>query len=273
MQQATQVQPQPYSGRRPLRRILLCFGIGFLLLLTAAVFCLAWAIHKPIHIQDHFEEAGLGPVWLSKAMEPGAFSIQNRIVRSGNCAAQITLKAGDHHEDASWMGEENERDEITEAPWFWSGMGKTFEYSFSLYLPKDFPVVNTRLVIAQWKEFCEWIRCRPPNPVLAIRYSGGELFVTRRGDEGQTRLYTAQGDMRGRWLDFRFVIRFSQKDDGIITGWLNGQQIIQYRGVTAYRSAFGYTAHAFFYFKMGLYRDLMKEPMTIYLDEFSKHEL
>jgi len=79
--------------------------------------------------------------------------------------------------------------------------------------------------------------------------------------------------MRGRWLDFRFVIRFSQNDDGLITGWLNGQQIVQYRGVTAYRAAFGYPAHGFFYFKMGLYRDLMQEPMTIYLDEFRKDQL
>ena len=93
-------------------------------------------------------------------------------------------------------------------------MDRTYEYSFSLYLPKDFPIVDIRLVIAQWKQVCEWFGCHPPNPVLAIRYSRGELFVTRRDDEGQTRLYTSRGEMRGRWLDFRFAVRFSQKENG-----------------------------------------------------------
>ena len=51
---------------------------------------------------------------------------------------------------------------------------------------------------------------------------------------------------------------------------MNGQQIVQYRRVTAYRAARGYPAHGFFcfkIFKMGLYRDLMKQPMTIFSAE------
>ncbi len=274
MQNATEIPAAFHPAKRGrIRRILLSLGIGFLLLVSGVVICLGWLMRRPIHNQDSFEEPGLDSVWISKAMVPEAFSIQNRIVRGGRYAAQIVLKSGDVHEDASWKGEANERDEICEAPWFWSRMDRTYQYSFSLFLPKDFPIVDTRLVIAQWKQVCEWFGCRPPNPVLAIRYSRGELFVTRRGDEGQTRLYTSLGEMRGRWLDFRFVIRFSQKEDGFINGWLNGQQIVKYTGVTAYRSSFGYTAHGFFYFKMGLYRDPMKELMTIYLDEFRKDQL
>jgi hypothetical protein len=159
-----------------------------------------------------------------------------------------------------------------EVPWFWSQSGTTYDYRFSLYLPTDIPIVQERLVIAQWKQLCEWVSCRPDNPVLAIRYVGGVLFVTRRNDAGQTTIYRSQGEMRGRWLDFRFVTRFSQSDDGVIDGWMNGQQIVRYRGVTAYRAARGYPAHGFFYFKMGLYRDLMKQPMTIYLDDFRKDQ-
>ncbi len=267
------LQDPAITGKRSrIRRILLCTGVAFVLIVAAAILCLILLIRRPVHVRDGFEKPGLDPVWIYWRMVPKAFSIQSEIVRSGRCAARITLKSGDVHEEASWRGEANERDELCEAPWLWSRMNKTYEYSFSLYLPKDFPIVDTRLVLAQWKQVCEWIRCHPPNPVFSIRYSGGELFVTRRDDEGQTRLYTSQGEMRGRWLDFRFVIRFSQKEDGFIAGWLNGQQIIQYRGVTAYRSSIGYTAHGLVYFKMGLYRDLMKEPMTIYLDEFRKDQ-
>ena len=98
--------------------------------------------------------------------------------------------------------------------------------------------------------------------MLAVRYVGGVLSITRKTDAGEVATYRSQGEMRGRWLDFRFVTRFSPKDDGAIDGWLNGERIAQYRGVTAYGAARGYPAHGFFYFKMGLYRDLMRQPMT-----------
>ena len=205
-------------------------------------------------------------------MVPGAFSTQREIVHRGHRAAQITLRANDCFEAASDDGAASERDELMEAPRFWSRSGRTYEYTFSLYLPRDFPIVETRLVIAQWKQLCEWVGCRPDNPVLAIRYVGGVVFVTRKNDSGEVTVYRSQGEMRGRWLDFRFVTRFSQTDDGAINGWMNGQPIVEYRGVTGYRAARGYPAHGFFYFKMGLYRNLMKQPMTIYLDDFRKDQ-
>jgi hypothetical protein len=229
-------------------------------------------MHRPVHIQDGFEEPNLSSVWIEERMVPGAFSTQSEIVHSGRSAAQITVRASDRLEQASDDGAATERDELMEAPKYWSQSGRTYEYSFSLYLPSDFPVVEKRLVIAQWKQLCEWGSCRPDNPVLAIRYVGGVLFVTRKNDAGETTVHSSQGEMRGRWLDFRFVTRFTQGEDGAIDGWMNGQQIAQYRGVTAYRAARGYPAHGFFYFKMGLYRDLMKEPMTIYLDDFRKDQ-
>ncbi len=205
-------------------------------------------------------------------MVPGAFSIQTEIVHSGHSAAQITLRPNDCVEEASDDGAASERDELMETPRFWSQSEKTYEYMFSLYIPMDFPIVENRLIIAQWKQLCELGNCRPDNPVLAIRYVGGVLFVTRKNDIDEATLYRSQGEMRGRWLDFRFVTRFSQGDDGIIKGWMDGQQIVQYHGVTAYRAAIGYPAHGFFYFKMGLYRDQMKQQMTIYLDDFQKNQ-
>jgi hypothetical protein len=259
--------------QRPLfRGVLLFAGALVLLLIAAETIPLAWLQHRPVHIRDDFEEPKLSSIWTAGKMVPGAFSIQSEIVHSGHSAAQITLHPNDGFEAASDDGAASERDELMEAPQFWSRSGRTYDYSFSLYLPKDFPIVERRLVIAQWKQRCEWEPCRPDNPLLAIRYVGGVLSVTRKNDAGQATVYRSQGEMRGRWLDFRFVTRFSQGDDGAISGWMNGQQIVQYRGVTAYRAAQGYPVHGFFYFKMGLYRDLMKQPMTIYLDDFRKDQ-
>ncbi len=53
-----------------------------------------------------------------------------------------------------------------------------YEFSFSMFLPADFPIVPTRLVIAQWKQSCAESIDRLLNgnsPVLAIRYVSGEL--------------------------------------------------------------------------------------------------
>jgi hypothetical protein len=247
-------------------------GGTLLLLALAAVTVLVWRFTRPVHVTDGFEEPGLGSIWTSARLAPGAFSVQEDVVRSGRRAARITLRASDRHEAATEEGPATERDELMEAPVVWSRTGRTYEYAFSLYLPADFPIVDTRLVIAQWKQLCEWTHCRPRNPVLAIRYFGGVLLVNRKNDDGKVVLYRSQGEMRGRWMDFRFVIRFSQQDDGRIDGWMNGERIVQFRGVTGYRDARGYPAHGFFYFKMGLYRDLMQEPMTIYLDDFRKDQ-
>ena len=35
----------------------------------------------------------------------------------------------------------------------------------------------------------------------------------------------------------------------------------------------GYQAPGYFYFKMGLYRNVMTEPMTVYIDEYRKRRL
>ena len=127
--------------------------------------------------------------------------------------------------------------------------------------------------LAEWKQLCEWVRCRPDNPVLAIRYQGGELFITRQDDHKIYKLYSTREEMRGRWLDFRFETRFSPGHDGRIDAWLNGQPIVHYLGPTAYQVKRGYLAQGYVYFKMGLYRNEMPQPMTIYVDEYRKDEL
>jgi hypothetical protein len=255
-----------------LRRVLLLAGTPILLLVTAGFLRMEWILHHAVHVQDDFEKPALSAIWTDERMVPGAFSIQSETVRSGHRAARITVHSNDRFEAGSDDGPASERDELMEAPRFWSQTGTTYAYSFSLFLPQDFPIAQTRLVISQWKQLCEFGACRPDNPVLAIRYVDGVLFITRKNDDGEAILFKTQGEMRGHWLDFRFVTRFSQSQDGAIDGWMNGLSIVHYRGVTAYRAARGYPAHGFFFFKMGLYRDLMQEPMTIYLDDYRKDQ-
>ncbi len=228
---------------------------------------------KGIHVYDGFESGGLGSNWSEWRLAPGSFRVQSNVVRAGRSAGEITVHAGDRHEAASDDGNATERDELMEAWYLVAHMHRTYRYSFSLFLPADFPNVPTRLVLAQWKQLCEWPRCRPDNPVLAIRYQNGELAVARQDDRAKSILYSTKQESRGRWLDFRFETRFSRGEDGQIDIWLNGEPIAHYKGPNVYHQHFGYPAHGYVYFKTGLYRDEMQQPMTMYVDEYRKDEL
>jgi hypothetical protein len=182
----------------------------------------------------------------------------------------ISVHSGDRYEAASEEGAATERDELMESSWLFSHVGRIYSYSFSLYIPQNFPQTSERLVIVQWKQLC-W-RCHPDNPVLAIRYDHGVLRVTRRDASHSQELYRGDEDVRGRWLDFRFVIRFDPADTGSVDATLDGVPIIHYRGPAIYLPPSG---HAFqrVYFKTGLYRDALGEgPWTIYVDEYRKDQ-
>ena len=86
-------------------------------------------------------------------------------------------------------------------------------------------------------------------------------------------MYETTEEIRNQWLDFKFRVCFSRSDSGHTDVWLNQKQIINFKGITSYSSAKGYAAKSYFYFKTGLYRDLMQEPMIIYIDEYSKKKL
>lgn len=233
---------------------------------VAAGLLLAGCRHQDIY--DGFEAGELGAVWRLDKFVPGAIEVQSDRVRAGHGAAKVTLRAGDQIEREK--GTMLERAEIQERDISWENVD--YEYSFSLFLPADFPVVPTRLVIAQWKQDCA-AKCDPDNPVLPIRYEAGELRVTLQTGPSRTVLYSTKDDIRGRWLDFRFAMRFTRTPQGYIKGWLDGRPIIDFTGVTAYAATYGYPEPGEFYFKTGFYRDQAPHSMTLYIDEYRKRRM
>jgi hypothetical protein len=225
-----------------------------------------------INVYDGFETSSVKKVWETKKLIPGSLEIQSSIVRSGKSAAKITLRAGDQIDKEK--GTILERTELSENRKFWAREDLYYSYSFSLFIPQDFPIVQNRLVIAQWKQRCPVDNCYPDNPVIALRYNAGEMLITQKGPEPKGNvLYRTKKNLRNKWLDFRFIIRFSRKQDGEIKAWLNNELIVNHIGINAYPEKGGYPGQNRFYFKTGLYRDQMKEPMTIYIDEYSKKKL
>lgn len=259
------VRPRPARPRIPPARLLA--------VVAAAIWaCLGGCQHAPATatIYDGFEGEALSSHWRTDKLAKGAAVIQSEEVRSGHGALRITLHPGDPTPEISAGA--NERDEIQERDAYDAREGEAYAYEFSLLVPRGFPIVPTRLVLAQWKQDDGGGRVAVDHPLIALRYVGGELSVTIQHADEQRTYFRTREDIRGRWLDFVFHIRHSRGDDGAVRAWMNRRQIVDYRGPTAY-SDLGYPSHPTFYFKMGLYRDDMDEPMTLFIDEYRKRPL
>src|SRR5579864_6335328 len=109
---------------------------------------------EPINVYDGFESPTLSDVWEATRTVPGAVTLQSEVVRAGHGAVRVDLHAGDRFSKGKDGDPDNERDEIGEAKRLISSEDRLYEYSWSMYLPADFPIVPVRLVVAQWKQQC-----------------------------------------------------------------------------------------------------------------------
>lgn len=230
-----------------------------------------------INIYDGFDSPSLSNLWETSRLTPGAVEMQSDIVRAGHGAVRITVHSRDTFEAGRNGNSDSERDELLESRKLVSKQDVPYEYSWSMYLPSDFPIVPVRLVVAQWKQYCrgETAPCSDDSPVLAVRYIGGVLRITQDVDRKNIVLYEEKRDLRNHWLDLRFQVLFTPRSTGFIKAWLDGKQVVDFIGITADSEAggIGYSNPGYFYFKMGLYRNVMPQPMTIYLDEYRKRQM
>lgn len=248
------------------------------IVLATAFLPVAPAAHAAgsVDVYDGFETPALGKLWSTDRLVAGSITMETNIVRSGQSAIQIVVHSNDKFEAGINGNKDSERDELLEAPKLTAKENVPYEQSFSMFLPTNFPIVPVRLVIAQWKQYCSsGGNCSDDSPVLAIRYVSGVLRISHQTGPDDVTLFRTHDEIRGRWLDFKFQTCFTTNTTGRVKAWLNGRQIVDYTGVNAYPEspASGYPSPSRFYFKMGLYRDLMTEPMTIYIDEYRKKQL
>jgi hypothetical protein len=242
----------------------------------AVNFCVA----QGVDVYDGFETPKLSKLWSTDRFVPGAVTMQTNIARAGRSAAQITVHAGEKFEAGINGNKDSERAELLEAKKLVARENVAYEYAFSEFIPTNFPIVPTRLVIAQWKQYCgsnngDNLPCEDDSPVLKLRYASGKLKIVHQTGPRDSTLFETTDDLRGKWTDFKFQIRFTTGTNGFIKGWINGRQVADYKGINAYpeNATTGYPSPSHFYFKMGLYRDVMSEPMTIYIDEYHKKQL
>jgi hypothetical protein len=227
----------------------------------------------PKIIYDGFEGKTLSDIWSDRKLVPYSIKFQSKIVRKGKSALKITIRKGDRSEVGDKKSPLSERDELTERSDLWTKENEEWSYSFSIYLPKNFPIVPVRLVLAQWKQLDPKDDALINNPIMALRYVNGELTVTLQITEERIKLIKITDEIRGKWLDFKFDIKFARTAKGFVKVSLNNRVLCKYNGITAYSGKYGYPKNGRYFFKIGLYRDTMEKPMTAYFDEYKKEKI
>lgn len=246
------------------KRILsFAFVLGFIIVTARA-----WG--QDIFLKDDFESETLSPIWRTKKLSKNALRHITSPTRTGHGAIEISVFPGDKSETGG-DGQLTERAELREAPDVRLSMGVESWYAISFFLPADFPLVDTRLVIASWKQsFNESWKDR--SPMVSLRYMEGKLKIYVERDRGQRTLHIEEIDLRNKWTDmvFHIIPKASKKlpkyfKDGLLQVWKNNQKIVDYQGALGFIDD-----EDEIYFKMGLYRDHMQIPMRIIFDRFRR---
>ena len=157
------------------------FQLLFLVLISSIVVdCSRPKLIAGTLITDGFENPTISNIWKTDKIIKSDAQIQSVVVRSGHTAIQINLHTNDKFEAGRNGNLDSERAELTEAESLISQQGKTYIHTFSIFIPIDFPIVDRRLVLAQWKQECPWRHaCNDNSPVLAVRYIAGTLLITQ----------------------------------------------------------------------------------------------
>ena len=218
-----------------------------------------------IMLTDDFEDSRLADFWRpgdkgSGRYEQEAVSFSDQYHRSGNQCVKLLIREGFIRQDGG-DGNFTERTELDsrEHPF----LNQEVWYKFSILVPKNFPVVDNRLVISQVKQSV----LLGGNLVLyAQRYRNGKHYLTisdmTKDKRVQSRLELPDLT-KGKWHDFIFQIYYSDTADGYLNMWMDGKKVASFSGPTASKKGRNQ-----FYHKIGMYRDQWPDPMTIYFDNY-----
>jgi len=213
-------------------------------------------------------EDGLQDLYRVSHNNPWAITLDSSIVRFGKSSVRFEVRKGDYR--VNKRGEKSSRAELSnEKP---ALMGKEYWYASSIFIPKDFPIENNRLVIGQWYPTDDEGE-KSRRPVMAMRFVNGKFYITIRtssekimvpNDGKEVIIYETKKFQLGRWNDFIFNVKWSYKEGGFVNTWLNKQQIANYKGPVGYNDELGPS------FQFGIYRDETDKTYVLYFDEISQ---
>lgn len=211
-----------------------------------------------IIFSDDFESGSLNGWDISEACCQHSHSLVSTPVRSGNSAYRSLLKKGDPLYKGSGRAEiQLENFPATSERWV----------GISIYFPPEGDKSYTSIFQFHTKPGRGQKWTSPPFQLIMRddqlslkRYAKGTTGVGTKNETWNLGTVT-----RGKWMDFVFRIKNSSGEDGLFEAWLNGQQVVQYQGVTMLPGARGN------FVKMGAYKGRGNPANTdtpIYYDQF-----
>jgi len=149
---------QPRTRRRT---AILAIGIALGLIASIGYRKRARTPLSRVDVYDGFETARLSRIWDTDRFEPGAVTMQSEIVRAGHGSAKVVVHSRAKFE-AGINGNASERAEPLEAGKLISKENRTYEYSFSIFIPLDCAGPPGRRAVETGLR-----RPRPPAPTTA----------------------------------------------------------------------------------------------------------
>lgn len=200
-----------------------------------------------------------------RLVAPYSFSLV-RLPDLEGCAARFEIRPDENQINEGWRAEL--RDPLV------LEKGSEWQYEFSTYFPKDLAQTGARtIVIAQWHDLKDpgTPEQRPP---FAFRLVGNQLLFSlfnqeifeRTGGVGLGEILNRTSISWDRWYRFRVIARWSATQEGAIDVFVNGQQIVRYRGPV------GYPTDRFApYVKIGAYTvHEFKKPIVLFHTNYQR---
>jgi hypothetical protein len=195
--------------------------------------------------------------WTLKRSEPGRVSPTKW---QDKTAIKIDIKKGDKHQIDN-RSVDTERNEISELPEVMLNEGMVSNYSFSFAFPNDFPVINNRLVFAQWKQKSDDDR----SPFISFRYKNGNVIFQMTAQQNKISYYAEDKEWRGAWHSAYVKFKIN-KGRGFVRATVDDEELCDLKGIKlGFSRKTGKT-----YFKMGLYRDSVEDEQSIFLADFQR---
>ena len=183
-----------------------------------------------------FESGDLSGWQLIQRTSADRIRVVDSPVRSGSRAARFEVRSGDD------FGGGGARSEIgyTENM---ASEGEVRTYSWSTFVPEDYPSVD------KWQDILQWKNEGTGSPPLQMKIEGEQIGLSG-GPQVNWRWPWKRSLERGRWLDFKVRTMWSSDPQvGWVEAWYEGEKVLERHSMaTLYPGLKNYL-------KMGLYRD------------------
>ena len=211
-----------------------------------------------IEYADDFVSTEIDPsFWNLKRITEGRFEMVRDVDGTEGPALKVTVQQGDLPKIGG-DGNGTERSELSERKEVILPAGTDVWYAFSVYIPKDFVVMDNRLLFASWKQVGN------RRPALALRYKNGKvMFIIQSKEERIT--FKAPPIELGKWQRFMVHYRIEPNHQGRTEAFLNGESFASFEGFIGHPDDAVET-----YFKLGVYRDTVPHTDTLYFAHFRR---